>query len=186
VKEIVETPIENMVFLDEAGVNLNMTRTHARAPEGERAVCLEPKKKLVFKEETQKESNVTLLGALSWKKIVLLMRVMGSAKLPAIETFMEALLTWLTPGMVVIWDNLRAHHNKKILDRLANAGIKVIFLPPYSPELNPIELCWSKLKTYLRKVKKRLQAEFYQAIKEGSLHITAEDIYGWFGKCGYV
>ena len=81
-------------------------------------------------------------------------------------------------------DNLSAHQVAGIRELIEAKGAKLIYLPPYSPDLNPIEKCWSKIKTYLRKAKARTREELQQALREALLSVTVNDAQGWFTSCG--
>jgi len=82
-------------------------------------------------------------------------------------------------------DNLSAHKVKGVKEAIEAVGASLLYLPPYSPDLNPIEKCWSKIKTYLRQAKARTREALEQALKEVLLLITKEDAEGWFRSCGY-
>jgi len=82
-------------------------------------------------------------------------------------------------------DNLGAHKVKGVREAIEARAAKVIYLPPYSPDLNPIEKCWSKIKTYLRAAKARTRQALEQALKEALLLVTEKDAHGWFASCGY-
>ncbi len=82
-------------------------------------------------------------------------------------------------------DNLGAHKVKGVQAAIEARGAKLIYLPPYSPDLNPIEKYWSKIKTYLRAAKERTREGLEKALKEALTLITAEDAAGWFAGCGY-
>jgi transposase len=82
-------------------------------------------------------------------------------------------------------DNLSAHKNKHTLDLLAAAGVQALFLPPYSPDLNPIELMWSKVKNLLRSAEARTQEELQEAIASALSSVTSKDAINWFAHCGY-
>lgn len=97
----------------------------------------------------------------------------------------EILLPSLNPGDVLVMDNLSSHKNALTLDLLAQAGIRVLFLPPYSPDLNPIELMWSKVKNFLRSAEARTQEELIDAIARGLSTVTGKDAANWFAHCGY-
>jgi transposase len=97
----------------------------------------------------------------------------------------EVLAPTLCQGDVVIMDNLGAHKVKGIKETIEARGAQVIYLPPYSPDLNPIEKCWSKIKTYLRAAKGRTREALEQALKEALLLVTEKDAQGWFASCGY-
>ena len=88
-------------------------------------------------------------------------------------------------GDIVIMDNLRTHHIKEARTLLSKAGVTLMYLPAYSPDLNPLEMMWSKVKAILRKVKERTEETLIAAINEAMKEITPEDCQGWFRKAGY-
>lgn len=91
----------------------------------------------------------------------------------------------LKPGDIVVMDNLSSHKNRWARERIEAAGALVMDLPPYSPDLNPIEKMWSKIKALLRKFKARTFEELVKAVGEAIASVTKEDIIGWFHSCGY-
>jgi len=97
----------------------------------------------------------------------------------------EILAPTLKTGDIVILDNLSAHKVKGALDPIYKIGATVLFLPPYSPDYNPIELCWAKMKALLRKLKPRCIEALLMAMKSALDYITDSDIVGWFRHCGY-
>jgi len=97
----------------------------------------------------------------------------------------RVLIPSLRPGDIVVLDNLAPHKRPEIRQALDHAGVKVWYLPPYSPDLNPIEKMWSKIKTYLRKAKARTQEALLRAIAKALQTITPSDAAGWFRHCGY-
>ncbi len=97
----------------------------------------------------------------------------------------QVLAPTLSAGDVVVMDNLGAHKVKGVRETVEAKGAKLIYLPPYSPDLNPIEKCWSKIKTYLRAAKARTREALEKALKEALMLITVEDAAGWFASCGY-
>ena len=92
----------------------------------------------------------------------------------------------LEPGDTVILDNLSAHKAQKVRAMIESREARLIYLPPYSPDLNPIERCWSKIKTYLRAAKARTSERLDQAIKQAFETITESDARAWFKHCGYA
>jgi transposase len=136
-------PIANrLVFLDECGTHLALTRLYGWAPRGQRLRACVPK---------NRGQNTTLLGALSHQGIIAAMTIEGAADGLAFEAFVEAFLVpVLQPGQIVILDNLNTHKNQRVRELIEDAGCSLRFLPTYSPDLNPIELAWSKVKGYLR------------------------------------
>lgn len=101
------------------------------------------------------------------------------------EYVRRILLSTLQPGDIVIMDNLPAHKDKESLRIIESVGAKVHFLPPYSPDFNPIEKMWSKVKQFLRSIKARTQEALFSAIGDALKTITAKDASGWFSSCGY-
>lgn len=133
---------ENLVFLDETGVELGLTRTHARSPQGSRVYDLKP---------FYRGARVTVVGAISLKKIIALMTLNGALDGKAFEVFIErCLVPQLWSGAVVVMDNLPAHKMASIEPLIKAVGANVLNLSPYSPDFNPIELWWSQLKSFLR------------------------------------
>lgn len=131
--------------------------------------------------------NVTMLGALSLSGVEALMTVNGAADGDIFSVFVrEVLAPTLRAGDVVIWDNLGAHRSASVRGAVEARGASVVFLPPYSPDMNPIERCWSKLKTYLRAAKARTREALETAIKQALSTITESDARAWFKHCGYA
>ena len=97
----------------------------------------------------------------------------------------QVLAPWLRPHDIVVMDNLGAHKRPAIVAAIEAVGARVWFLPPYSPDLNPIEKMWSKVKAYLRKVKARDREQLWTAIGAALKTVTASDARGWFCSCGY-
>jgi len=114
------------------------------------------------------------------------MTVRGGIGTRELRRFVETrLVPVLAPGQIVYWDNLNAHKNKGIRSMIEECGASVAFLPPYSPELNPIEDAWSKLKHFIRKWSASTIADLRRAIYRACRMITAADAAGWFRHCGY-
>jgi transposase len=165
------------VFLDEAGSNIAMTREYARSESGERAHDKVPRNR----------GDVTsMLGALSLKGLTAMMTVDGGTSADVFKVFVEQVLTpTLPPGAIVVMDNAGAHKATRVLEAFAAAGVEVRFLPPYSPELNPIELAWAKLKRLLKDAKARTREALDAAIGAIADAISPSDACGWFRHCGY-
>lgn len=166
-----------LVFLDEFGANLAMVPRYGWAPAGERVHINKPSKR---------GRNVTFAGALSLGGVLGLVALPGSA---TVVNFVEwvrwSLVPTLRAGQVVVMDNLKAHHNEAVAALIEDAGARILFLPPYSPDLNPIEECWSKIKTYLRKARARSEEALATAVEMASELVTPTDARGWFGHAGY-
>jgi transposase len=128
----------------------------------------------------------TVLGAMALDGIRALMTIEGATTADVFEAFVASMLVpSLHPGEIVVMDNEGAHKPAHILERIRAAGAHVLFLPPYSPDLNPIELFWNKLKDLLRSMAARTPQELDHAIAQAMGLTTREDIAGWFQHCGY-
>lgn len=165
-----------LVYLDESGSNIAMTRDYARSVSGERAHDKVPR---------NRGTVTTMIGAITLEGMTAMMTVEGGTSSEVFETFVgDVLVPTLEPGDYVILDNLGAHKSKHALDLIRAAGATPVFLPPYSPELNPIELAWAKLKRLLRDAKARTREALYEAIARALDLITVADATGWFRHCG--
>jgi transposase len=165
------------VFVDESGAKTDLTRSHGRAPPGERVVDRVP-------QDTWKV--MTMLGALSLQGMIAGATVEAATDQAIFQSFVrEALLPQLHAGDVVIWDNLPAHRIPALKKLLRQAGARLLPLPPYSPDLSPMEPAWSKVKQYLRSVKPRTGEALRRAAAKAFTTITAKDAKGWFRLCGY-
>ena len=127
-----------------------------------------------------------MLGALSLAGVQALMTIKGATDGDTFLVFVrEVLAPTLHEGDVVIWDNLGAHRSMVVRQAVEARGARLIFLPPYSPDMNPIERCWSKIKTALRAAKARTRNELDKALATAIQLVTKADIQGWFKHCGY-
>lgn len=177
-EEIKEVDVTKLKFLDEAGSNLAMTRLYGRAAKGERVVDRVPQ---------NYGSNTTMLATLSVSGITAPMTINGAVDGDVFKVYVEQVLgPTLNTGEIVVMDNLPAHKVKGIRELIEARGAFLIYLPPYSPDLNPIEKCWSKIKTYLKRAKARTRAELEKALAEALLLVSPKDAEGWFRSCGYA
>lgn len=177
--ELAEVDPKRLVFLDESGVDTRLTRTHGRAAKGKRALGTVP---------WGHWKRLTIIGGLAREGVVACMSVAAATSTAVFKAFVEQVLTPALrerPDAIVVMDNLAAHKAKAVRKALDAAKIDYRYLPAYSPDLNPIEPCWSKLKTRLRAKAARtleaLEAELGPALAT----ITAQDAQGWFRHCGY-
>ncbi len=171
-EEIRDIRAEDLVFLDETGINLMMVRLYARALKGERATGERP---------YQQGSNVTLIGAMSLKGMVAALSLDGGINGDVFKYFIEYILVpnlWI--GACVVMDNLSAHGVDGIRELIEAAGAKLVYLSPYSPDFNPIENCWSKVKEFLRSIAARSREALDEAITDALNAVTLKDIKGWF------
>lgn len=114
------------------------------------------------------------------------MTIDGATNTEVFRAYVNAvLLPTLRPGDVVVMDNLGAHKNPETIGAITGAGARVLFLPPYSPDLNPIELMWSKVKNLLRGAEARTPDALFAAVGNALSQITAKDAAHWFAHCGY-
>lgn len=114
------------------------------------------------------------------------MAVVGSTTRAVFEAYVqEVLAPTLSPGQVVVLDNLGAHRSERVRELIEERSCELLFLPPYSPDFSPIEEAFSKLKTLLRKAAARARGALVEAIGSALLAITARDARGYFGHCGY-
>jgi transposase len=131
--------------------------------------------------------NSTLLAALTLDGIRAALVVEGAANGDVFETYISQVLApILRPGQLVIWDNLSVHKRPEAREAVEARDCQVVFLPPYSPDFNPIEQAFSKLKTALRRAKQRTRDGLWDAIGEALNAVTSSDATGWFTHCGYL
>jgi transposase len=170
--------VRRLKFVDEAGVNLAMTRLYGRAPKGERVIGTVPQ---------NYGENMTMLGAIGLQGVQAVMTVNGATDAEVFRTYVKWVLgPTLVPGDIVVLDNLSAHKAIGVQQALARRRVRLRFLPPYSPDLSPMELCWSKLKTALRAAKARTRETLETVICEALETVTATDAWNWFKHCGYA
>ena len=173
-KHMSEKDINHLVFLDESGVNINMTRHYARAWKNRRAVDKTP---------LNTPCNTTVLSSIRLNGDCAYTVYQGGTTAEYLKT---KLLPTLSEADIIVMDNMRSHHAKVVKQLLDSSKVTYLYLPPYSPDLNPIEKMWSKLKAFLRKEKIRIASELPSAISKGFLTIRPKDCIGWFHSCNYV
>jgi transposase len=172
-----EVKLDQLVFLDEFGASTQMTRTHARAPVGERAVCNVPHGHWKM---------ITTIAAMSTCGMIAAASFDGATDTDTFLTFVrDELVPQLNKGQVVVLDNLPAHKSPQV-DRLVQAaGCSLLRLPPYSPDYNPIEMAISKMKRLLRSRAERDVGALFEAIGEVLRRVTETDAIGFISHCGY-
>jgi transposase len=155
-----------------------MTRDYAWGVRGERIPWLVPR---------NRGTVLTMIGALGPDGMEAMSTHVGATSGDVFEAFVrETLAPVLEPGDVVVLDNLGAHHRKTALAAMEETGAEPLFLPPYSPDLNPIELCWSKLKSILRMVEARTVTTLRQAIFDAAAAVLPSEAMAWARHCGYA
>jgi transposase len=166
------------VFLDESGAKTDMTRLYARSFDGERIVDSTPQSHW---------HTTTMISALRLDGSSESMAIEGATDGEVFQAYVDKVLSLsLKPGEIVVMDNLSPHRMHGVRKSIEAKGAELWFLPPYSPDMNPIEKMWSKIKAFLRKVKARTEEALFIAIRDALRTVTASDALGWFASCGYV
>ena len=167
-----------LVFIDETWAKTNMTRLRGRAPVGER---------LVAKVPFGHWKTTTLIAALDENGMRCSAVVDAAVNQDVFEAFVEKILApRLSPGDMVVMDNLSSHKGPGVSKLIAAAGAKALYLPPYSPDLNPIENAFSKLKQLIRSAEHRSRDALWSDMQRMLDLITPEDSKGFFRHCGYT
>jgi transposase len=167
-----------LVFVDESGFNTSMTRLRARAPRGKRAYGKVPRNR---GKNTTLIAAITLQGGMGES-----MTVEGATDALAFEAYVEHVLApSLCEGQVVVLDKLGAHRTEKVRDLIEGRGADLVFLPSYSPDMNPTEEAFSKIKQFVRKAGARVREALVEAIRRALRAVTTEDTAGWFAHAGY-
>lgn len=176
-QQVQHLDVWQLVFIDECGVNTAMRRTHARAPRGQRAVGSAPR---------NWKHNTTILGALSPQGVQAVMSLEAATDTLAFEAFIEqVLLPTLVPGQIVVLDSLSAHKSARAKALVEEAGCFWFFLPPYSPDFNPIEMVWSPFKHHLRSHEPRDQNHLDELIWPILSQVTPQHAQNCFAHAGY-
>jgi transposase len=166
-----------LVFVDECGANISLVPLYAWSRRGERAPAKAPR---------NWGKNVTLLSSMSIEGMGPSLAVEGPTTRGVFETYLEGVLApTLLPGQVVVMDNLSAHKGGRVREIVEERGCELLYLPPYSPDLNPIEGAFAKLKGLLRKSGARSRQALVEAMGRALDAITVGDARGFFGHCGY-
>jgi transposase len=164
-------------FVDETSTNLTYCRRYARAEGGQRAHQATP---------LHGGPNVTLVAALTPDGLQAAMTVSGAVNGAVFAAYLAQVLgPTLVPGDVVVLDNLPAHKVAGLAELVEARGARLLYLPPYSPDFNPIELAFSKLKTWLRTAQARTREALESVIQAATDWITGHDAKNWFDHCGY-
>ena len=169
--------MNRLVFLDECGVNTGMTRLYGRALKHERVMEAVPDTRF---------HRTTILSSMRLDGTCVPFVFEGALNGDIFRVYITQLLApSLKPGDIVIMDNLSSHKVKGIVEAIQAVGASVMFLPPYSPDLNPIELMWSKIKAILRKLKVRVKEHLDDAIAFAFSCVSPPNVSGWFHHDGY-
>src|SRR4051812_30332479 len=170
-EELAGVDPRRLVFVDECGANTAMTRTHGRAPAGQR----------VYTDTPGHWDSITLISGMRLSGVTATLAFPGATNTDVFETYVEQVLVpELRPGDVVIWDNLKPHQSEEAIEAIEAAGAEVVPLPPWSPDLTPIEEMFSKVKGSLRSAAARTKETVYAAFGSALHDVTLDDIAGWF------
>jgi transposase len=167
------------VWVDECGTHTSMTRLYARAPKGERAYGSIPR---------NRGKNTTLIASMTLERAMgEAIAFEGSTKAFVFEAYVEHFLapTLIRGAELVVMDNLGAHKTDRVRELIEEKGCELWFLPAYSPDLNPIEEAFSKVKAHLRKAAARTREALVEAMGQALSSVTPRDAAGWFAHCGY-
>ena len=165
------------LFIDESGAKTNMTRLRGRCKGGSRLYDSTPHGHW---------ETTTMIAAVGVQGATAPMVIQGATDAAVFRAYVKHVLApVLTRGQIVVLDNLASHKGAEIRAMIEAAGAALWFLPPYSPDFNPIEKLWSKVKAFLRAVKARGTEQLYQAIGAALEKVTPQDAHGWFASCGY-
>lgn len=176
-EQFAQAKLQDLVFLDEFGSATNMTRTHARGPVGQRVVCKKPHGHWKTFSTVAAMTTAGMLTAVVYD---------GAVNTEAFVGFVEqSLVPKLKAGQVLVLDNLPAHKSAEVDRLVQSAGARVLRLPPYSPDFNPIEMAISKVKTLLRKEAAREVPLLIDAIGRSLLAVTSSDAINYIRHCGY-
>ena len=168
---------KRLVFVDEMGTNTSLSPRYAYAPKGQRAHAKVPR---------NRGKNTTLLSSISVEGMGPSLAVEGSTTKVVFEAYVEQVLApTLRPGQIAVMDNLTAHKGERLEELIEERDCELLFLPPYSPDLNPIEEAFSKIKGFLRRAEARTRETLVEVIGVALGAVRPQDARGFFSHCGY-
>jgi len=168
---------ERLLFVDEMGTNSSLSALYAWAPKGQRAHCSVPR---------NRGANTTVLSSMSAEGMGPSLTVEGATTSVVFEAYLEQVLApTLRRGQVVVMDNLSAHKGEKVRELIEERGCELIYLPSYSPDLNPIEEAFSKIKGLVRKAEARSREALVEAIGWALSAVSSRDARAFFEHCSY-
>jgi transposase len=172
-----EIAAERLVFVDEMGTNISLSPLYSWSRKGERAFGSAPR---------NWGKNVTLLASITRKGLGPCLAVEGATRREVFEAYLEHVLApTLKPGQIVVMDNLSAHKGERVRELIEQRGCELVYLPPYSPDFNPIEQAFSKVKDLMRRAEARTREALLEAMGVALSAVSARDAQGFFGHCGY-
>ena len=168
---------QRLFYLDESGAQTNLTRRYGRSPIGDRLIADAP---------AGHWTSLTVVAAILFDRVVAPMITQGPMNQCVFQGYVDWLIVpILEPGDTVIMDNLSSHKSNHVRDAIESTGAKLMYLPPYSPDLNPIEKMWSKVKAYLRQAEARTVRTLSNAVGRALEEITPQDCHGFFESVGH-
>ncbi len=169
---------ERFVFVDEMGTNTSLFTLYAWAPKGRRALCSVPR---------NRGKNTTLLASMTAEGMGPCLAVVGSTTKAVFKAYIERVLCPILRSgqVVVVMDNLTAHKGERVKELIEQRGCELLYLPAYSPDFNPIEEAFAKIKGLLRKAEARARETLVEAMGRAISAVTAQDAHGFFEHCGY-
>lgn len=173
---LADVRVDDLVFLDEFGAATNMTRAWARGPVGQRVVCKSPHGHWKV---------ISTIAAMTTRGMLCCGTFDGATDTDTFVEYVKVLAGQLRPGQVVVMDNLPAHRSPRVDQLIEEAGGYVLRLPPYSPDLNPIEMAISKVKSLLRKREHRTVETLMTGIEDALKSVSESDARGFIRHCGY-
>ena len=177
-RQIARIDPRRLVFLDEAGANTSMGRSHAWIQRGTELVEPRP---------MNWGLNLTMIGAVRLRGWVSLGTMFKSAnRVRFVAWLTRRLVPKLKRGDVVVMDNATAHHDSRVRSVLAAAGVRLLYLPPYSPDFNPIEPAWAIVKKHIRACAPRIAAALRRVARRARFRVRRDHIRAWFGHAGYL
>lgn len=172
-----EFDVGDFVFVDECGTHTSLAPIHGYSPRGERVYLEAPR---------NRGPNTTVLASMSVEGMGECLAVEGATTKVVFEAYVERVLApGLRAGQIVVMDNLSAHKGEKVRELIEAKGCEVLYLPPYSPDLNPIEEAFSKMKAILRKAEARTREALIEALGAAISAVSSADALGFFEHCGY-
>ena len=168
----------SLVFVDEMGTNISLSPIYGWSKKGQRSHGSVPR---------NRGRNTTVLSSMSVEGMGPSLAVEGATDTKVFETYLERVLApTLRQGQVVVMDNLSAHKGERVREIIEQRGAELMYLPSYSPDLNPIEEAFSKMKGLLRKVEARSRETLLEAIGAAISAVSDRDARGFFEHCGYL
>jgi hypothetical protein len=172
-----EIAAERLVFVDEMGTNISLSPLYSWSRKGERAFGSAPR---------NWGKNVTLLASITRKGLGPCLAVEGATRREVFEAYLEHVLApTLKPGQIVVMDNLSAHKGERVRELIEQRGCELVYLPPYSPDFNPIEQAFSKVKDLMPSRVRASALPLIEAMGVALSAVSARDAQGFFGHCGY-